>query len=419
MDIKVNSSANNNILIIGAGEAGGRIAQEFSNHGFSKVIAINTAKTDLDGLDFPDDRKYLINEVSDGQGAGKNPEKVRQAIDSFYPDTLGFIQKWIDGVTSCYVLVGGGGGSGGGLGLVLAQIAGELGLPVGVIYTLPRQAEGGLVFYNALKNLREMHENAKSMAISPLIIVDNNKLTDKFESTAANFWGPVNSAIVEVIKSFNEFSQRPSKHFSALDGEDLKRLLSKGGACAIGSFDIAETDSEEALVKRISESFFMDGFNLTTAQAAGVIVLGSQKTLETSSSSRFLKIVLDQTASLIGDGFVFSGVYDEENIKFLRAYVIFNGLKLPDERIKTMMESVRNSYDKMKSKENRIGDGIFLDTEGDVESMFGDAGPSGKKIVRPMHTGIDRGTTQDRPAIQINQPKANPGKIDGVKRKER
>jgi cell division GTPase FtsZ len=418
MDIKVNPTANNNILIIGAGEAGGRIAQEFSNHGFSKVIALNTAKADLEGLDLGEERKFLV-QISDGQGAGKNPEKVRQAIDSFYADALGFVQKWIDGATSCYILVGGGGGTGGGLGLVLAQIAGELGLPVGVIYTLPRQAEGGLVFYNALKNLREMHENAKSMAISPLIIVDNNKLTDKFESTAANFWGPVNSAIVEVVKSFNEFSQRPSKHFSALDGEDLKRLLSKGGACAIGSFDISETDSEEALIQRISESFFMDGFNLATAQAAGVIVLGSQKTLETNSSSRFLKIVLDQTASLIGDGFVFSGVYDQEDVKFLRAYVIFNGLKLPDERIKTMMDSVRNSYDKMKAKENRIGDGIFLDTDGDVEGMFGDSGPSGKKIVRPNHAGVDRGSSSDRPAIVINQPKAAPVKIDGVKRKER
>lgn len=416
MEIKVNSEIHDNILVIGAGEGGSRIASTFYANGFKKVLAINTAKADLDGLDLPDDRKYLINQISDGKGAGKNPEKVRQAIDLFYSDVLGFIQKWIDGATSCYICVAGGGGSGGGLGLVLAQIAGELGLPVGVIYTLPRQSEGGLVFYNALKNLREMHENAKSMAISPLIIVDNNKLTEKFESSAANFWGPVNSAIVEVVKSFNEFSQRPSKHFSALDGEDLKRLLSKGGSCAIGSFDIAETDSEEVIIQRISESFFMDGFNLATAQAAGVIVLGSQKTLETSSSSRFLKIVLDQTAALIGDGFVFSGVYDQEDVKFLRAYVIFNGLKLPDERIKTMMESVRNSYDKMKAKENRIGDGIFLDTEGDVEGMFGDTGSSGKRIIRPVSSS---GHSSDRPAIQISQPKSAPVKIDGVKRKER
>ena len=221
------------------------------------------------------------------------------------------------------------------------------------------------------------------------------------------------------MKSFNEFSQRPSKHFSALDGEDLKRLLSKGGACAIGSFEISETDSEEALIQRISDSFFMDGFNLATAQAAGVIVLGSQKTLETSSSSRFLKVVLDQTAGLIGDGMVFSGVYDQEDVKFLRAYVIFNGLKLPDERIKTMMEGVRNSYDKMKAKENRIGDGIFLDTEGDVEGMFGDTGGAPRRIVRPNTAGAPTRPNTDRPAIQIAQPKANPNKVDGVKRTQR
>ena len=413
VDIKVNSESGNNILIIGAGEAGGRIAECFHQHGFAKVIAVNTAKADLDGLELGDERKYLV-QITGGQGAGKNPEKVRQAIDSYYADVLGFVQKWTDGITSCYVCVGGGGGTGGGLGLVLAQMASELSIPIGVIYTLPRQSEGGLVFYNALKNLREMHEYAKTMAISPLIIVDNNKLTAKLESTAANFWGPVNSAIVQVIKNFNDFSQRPSKHFSALDGEDLKRLLSKGGACAIGSFDISEVDSEEALVHRVEESFFMDGFKLDTAQAAGVIVLGSQKTLETNSSSKFLKIILDQVSGLIGDGFVFSGVYEQEDVKFLKVYVIFNGLKLPDERIKSMMESVRNSYDKMKSKENRIGDGIFLDTEGDVENIFGDSGVQQKKIVRPHSGPVNVQVGPDSP-----QPKANPIHIPGVKRKER
>jgi cell division GTPase FtsZ len=418
MDIKVSTDINENILIIGAGEAGGRIASEFSNHGFSKVIVLNTAKADLDGLDLGEERKFLV-QVSDGQGAGKNPEKVRQAIDSFYAEALGFIQKWIDGVTTCYIVLGGGGGSGGGLGLVIAQIAGDLGLPVGVIYTLPRQSEGGLVFYNALKNLREMHENAKTMAISPLIIVDNNKLTEKFESSAANFWGPVNSSIVEVVKSFHEFSKRPSKYFSALDGEDLKRLMSKGGACAIGSFDIGEVDSEEAIIQRVSDSFFMDGFKLNTAQAAGVIVLGSQKTLETTSSSRFLKVILDQVSSLIGDGFVFSGVYEQEDVKFLRAYVIFNGLKLPDDRIKSMMDGVRNSFDKMKAKENRIGDGIFLDTEGDVESVFGDNGQSPRKIIRnaPSHNSGNTGNTGN--SQPMNQPKSAPVNIPGVKRKER
>lgn len=417
VDIRVNEEINNNILIIGAGEAGGRIAQEFSNHGFQKVIAVNTAKADLEGLDLPEERKRLVM-ISDGQGAGKNPEKVRQAIDSFYSDVLEFVQKWTAGVSSCYVCVGGGGGTGGGLGLVLAQMASELSIPVGVIYTLPRQSEGGLVFYNALKNLREMHEYAKSSAITPLIIVDNNKLTGKFESTAANFWGPVNSAIVQVVKNFNEYSQRPSKHFSALDGEDLKRLLSKGGACAIGSFDIAEIDSEASIVERVSESFFMDGFKLDTAQAAGVIVLGSQKTLETQTSSRFLKLILDQVSALIGDGFVFSGVYDQEDVKFLRVYVIFNGLKLPDDRIKSMMESVRVSYDKMKAKENRIGDGIFLDTEGDVENIFGDSGTSQKRIIRQPTSRTSSSQPQSDQGSSPAQVKS-PIVIPGMKRKER
>ena len=36
--VNVDSDLNNNMLIIGAGEAGGRIAQEFAYQGFKRVI---------------------------------------------------------------------------------------------------------------------------------------------------------------------------------------------------------------------------------------------------------------------------------------------------------------------------------------------------------------------------------------------
>ncbi len=172
--VNVDNNLNNNILIIGAGEAGGRIAEEFHLQGFPHVVVLNTAKVDLDGLsNLSEDQKFLI-QATNGEGAGKDPQVVRAAIDTFYDDVTNFIKAKIKGQDSALICVGGGGGTGGGLGIVLAEIVASLGLNVGLIFTLPIKNESTLVFVNALQNLNEIYENVKTAAISPFIIIDNN-----------------------------------------------------------------------------------------------------------------------------------------------------------------------------------------------------------------------------------------------------
>lgn len=429
--VDVDSLLNRNVLIIGAGEAGGRIAQEFSFQGFNNVVAINTAKADLDGLQLSDDNKFLI-PVTKGSGAGKDPNVVRRSIDEFYDDVAKFIRSKVNEQTEfVLVCIGGGGGTGGGLGIVIAQIATELGLSAGAIYTLPLMNESTLVFVNALDNLKEIHSNAQQAAISPLIIVDNNKLVAEFAPTTANFWGPLNGAIVSVFRKFNEYSQKPSKSVSALDRQDLKRLLSTGGVCAVGQFDVPEEYTEATIDENLDKHFFMDGFNLKTASACGVIVVGSEKTFQTQSSATAINTVFDKVSGLLDGGMFFRGVYNDENVKFLRVYVLFNGLALPSEHIDEMMKSVRRGYNKIKTQQNRLEDGINVDFGAGVGGMFNTTGGS-KKIERknavtPVDSSADNGSTglnvviNDAPNSQ-SQPKKvenNPIQIPGMKRRER
>jgi len=429
--VDVDLNLNNNILIIGAGEAGGRIAQEFYFNGFKKVIALNTAKTDLDGLELDDENKLVI-PIGTGGGAGKDPNMVRNAIDDFYDDVLRFIRSNAGGVQSVMVCVGGGGGTGGGLGIVVAQIVAELGLPVGIIYTLPLMNESTLVFVNALDNLKEIHQNAQDASISPLIVVDNNKLVQKFKPTAANFWGPLNGAIVTVVKKFNEYSQKPTKFISGLDTQDLKRLMTTGGVCAIGHFDVNEESSQEQLAEEVIKHFFMDGFDLATASASGVIVVGSEKTLGTTGSAEHISGIFDKISERLDGGMFFRGVYSDENVKYLRVYVLFNGLALPSEHINDMMKQVRAGYNKMKTQQNRLDDGIHVDFGSGVGGLFNNQ-QGGKTIQRKKGMPTNNIGFDESPMININtdaprreKPKTPPVPIDnnpqsrpGMKRGER
>jgi cell division protein FtsZ len=405
--VTINVSNNDNILIIGAGEAGGRLAECFAFNGFNKVVALNTASADLAGLNLKDEDKCLI-PVTNGQGAGKDPNVVRNAIDTFYSDVYKFIQSKANGVEYALVLAGLGGGSGGGLAIVLCQIAAELGLPVGIICTLPRNNEGTLVFVNALDNLKEIHQNASTGAISPLIVVDNNKLAKEFNPTAANFWGPLNSAIIRVMKNFNELSLMPSKFISALDRQDLKRVLSVGGTCAIGEFEIPADYKAEDIEKLLHEHFFMDGFDLSSASACGVIVTGSNAILQTSDSAKCIEALFDQVNNLIGGVMFFKGVYEDDSAKFLKVYVMFNGLALPQEHLDQMMVSIKAGYQKIKTQQNRL-DGVFADFGSGVGGIFNVNQNNGSKIVR-KDVAKPNTPQQQRPQI-INTTNNN-----GIKR---
>jgi len=411
--INIDSNLNTNLLIIGAGEAGGRIAEEFHLQGFPFVIALNTAQVDLNGLSsLPEDSKFLV-PATNGEGAGKEPQVVRNAIDMFYDKVTEFIKSKLQGQDSVLICVGGGGGTGGGLGIVLAEIVANLGLNVGIIYTLPIKNEAPLVFVNALQNLNELYENAKTAAVSPFILVDNNELYNRHNSSVVNFWKPINSAIVEIVKNFNEYSKQTSKYISALDRKDLKKVLSVGGSCAIGSIDIHSVDTPDSIMDKIQNCFFMSGFDLGSFKSAGVIVTGTEENLATPESAKFLNTIFDKVA-LLGGGMFFRGVYAESNIKFLRLYVIFNGMTLPEERINEMIKDINIGYTKIKSQENRV-DGVFFEVDKRISNAFSSSGNQDgpKKIIRNPSTVGPSSQPGQTPTVKA------PINIPGVQRRGR
>jgi cell division GTPase FtsZ len=417
--INIDSSLNEDIMIIGAGEAGGRIAQEFKAQGFSNVVAINSSTADLDALSIPAEQKLLI-PVTGGEGAGKNPGVIRSAVDEFYADAASFINKHRGTASSAIVIVGGGGGTGGGLGIVLAQVVSELGLRVGMIFTLPVKNESTLVFINALDNLKEIYQNVTNAAISPFIVVDNSVMTNRYnQGGISEIWKYINEAVVKVIRGFTENSKRPSKG-DTLDGAELKRLFAIGGSCAVGSAEILESDTQEDILSKIENSFFVEGFDLTTAKACGIIVVGSNETLSKPSSRKSIDSIYDTAAKILAGGMIFRGVYDQEDVSYLRVYLMFNGLMLPDGKLSEMTKDIRTGYDKMKSQENRIGDGVHVSFGSDVANAFGDNSQAGGKIVRnagSMFNKPSASPSQAAPKINIvREPKES---TPDVKRRER
>jgi hypothetical protein len=229
-----------------------------------------------------------------------------------------------------------------------------------------------------------------------------------------------------VIKKFNEYSQQPSKFISALDTQDLKRLLSTGGACAIGQVDLEDGVADDVIAAEVSNHFFMDGFDLKTASACGVVIVGSEKTLQTTGAAKHISSVFDSVNQYLDGGMFFRGVYADDNVRYLRVYILFNGLALPSDHINDMMKQVRAGYNKMKLQQNRLDDGIHVDFGSGVGGFFNNQAGA-KKIERKQASPLNADEPSDSPSINVEigrpnptapmqKPVANPVHIPGMKR---
>ena len=171
---------------LGSGQCGGRLVKSFYDLGYKKVLAVNTTHHDLDLLCIPENQKFLMDMGE--KGAGKEIERGDRAIQQYQQEILHLARRTfstqVDHIMVCFG-AGGGTGSGSVMGLIeiAKRYARYVGLKnpnkkVGAIMTLPTVGEAGspLVAENAYEVGTRLSKLASTGEISPLIIVDNDKI---------------------------------------------------------------------------------------------------------------------------------------------------------------------------------------------------------------------------------------------------
>ena len=230
------SDAAFNFAVVGVGQGGSRLAESFWNLGYRRVGIINTAQQDLSLIKIPDENKLLI---GDG-GAGKNPEAADEVFRTRYEDILDFLKKVFgNGYERVLVCAGAGGGTGaGGLGRVvdichdLSQSLGkekkDTDAKIGCVLALPTRGEGTRVQENSKKTVLKTLDLQKAGVVSPLIILDNEKIKQLYPKLSVNkFWGTANNSICSIFHLFNKIAAKESA-YTTFDKADLDSILSSG-----------------------------------------------------------------------------------------------------------------------------------------------------------------------------------------------
>jgi cell division GTPase FtsZ len=335
---------------LGSGQCGGRLVKSFYDLGYKKVLAMNTAYHDLDMLEIPVEQKFLmdIGEL----GAGKDIERGEKAVHQYQQEILHLarqiISTQVDHIMVCFG-AGGGTGSGSIIGLInlAKRYARYIGLQnpnkkVGVVMTLPTvgEASSPLVAENAYTVATRLGELASAGEISPLIIVDNDKINKMYPGlTVKSFWPSINNTVAGLFDIFNRISAL-STPYTSFDPVDYHSIIESGGCTIMGLTKVKKFDEKyaisEAVKTNLQKTLLASGFDLSTAKLAGCIAVGGKTLMNKASGLQDnINYAFDVLSEITGRATIHRGIYEDDK-ESLRVYTIIGGLDSPTGRLEEL-----------------------------------------------------------------------------------
>lgn len=209
------------IKVIGVGGGGCNAVNRMIESGVKGVDYI-VANTDLQVLNVSkaDTRLQIGQSITEGLGAGANPEIGREAALESKKE----IEDALTGADMVFVTCGLGGGTGTGASPIVAEIAQDLGaLTVGIV-TKPFKFEGRKRMEQAEVGLEELRKH-----VDTLIVIPNDRIRDIIDKTT-----PMLDAFKEVDNVLRRGVQSISDLIAVsglvnLDFADVKAVMQKRG----------------------------------------------------------------------------------------------------------------------------------------------------------------------------------------------
>jgi len=313
--------------IIGVGQGGSRMAETFWDLGYRRVCVINTAKQDLKFINIPEDRKLLL----DHGGAGKNPETAEKIFQDNAEEIWDFFHGKL-GTTYDRVLVcaGAGGGTGaGGAPVVFKIVKDNTGASVGFISALPTKAEGNQVAKNAKRTMQKVVEYTKDGILSPLIVLNNEKIKELYPGLSINkFWTTANSSVCSLFHLFNKISSQDSS-YTTFDKADLDSVLNSGiitfGATPIKAEQANDTDISKAIRNNLKKNI-LAGADISTGNIAACVMVVNNKLMDEVPQEALEHGFEQLNRLLVKDNTVHRGIYTS-NKPGIAVYTVIGGLE--------------------------------------------------------------------------------------------
>lgn len=217
------------IKVVGVGGGGSNAVENMYDKGIHNVsfVICNTDIQALNSSNIP--VKIQLGEtVTEGLGAGNDPEVARQAAEESRESIR---QLFDDGTKMAFITAGMGGGTGTGAAPVVAEIAKSMDILTIGIVTIPFRFEMGKKIKQALRGVSEIAKH-----VDALLVINNERLLDIYPKLdIEQGFRKVDEVLTTATKSIAEIIT--ARGTINLDFRDVKKVLKNGGV-AIMSYGL-------------------------------------------------------------------------------------------------------------------------------------------------------------------------------------
>ncbi len=354
-----------NIGVVGSGQMGNRLCENFHSLGYP-CVAINTAAQDLAYIKIPDELKLRL-EYSMG-GAAKDLSVGAAAVAENADAINQLVQDKLSGCDAILLTFSLGGGSGSGSCVNLVDIVSQMGKPIFLLCVLPMNSDDATSKANSLETLGEIAKLVQAGRVQNVILGDNSKLESIFSSIGQlDFFSVANQSLVEGLHIFNEMSSSASK-LKPLDPQEFSKIMiDSQGLSVFGSmklFDYAdETAIAEGIVSNLNSNLLAEGLNLKSARYAAFIAKASSAVWNKipAAATNYAQAIVGEATDV---NLVFKGLYVDDNMKedCVEIHSLFSGLTLPESRIEELKKEVKAKMEQGKEKDKERSFAMKVDT---------------------------------------------------------
>lgn len=326
------------IKVIGVGGGGSNAVNHMYNQGIKDVefVICNTDVQALKSSPVPTKLQIGVN-LTDGLGAGANPEKGRNAALESREEIRDLLSN---NTRMVFITAGMGGGTGTGAAPIIARIAKELEiLTVGII-TAPFAFEGKKKRQQADHGIDELRENCDTV-----LVIENDKLRMIYGNLsireafaqADNILSTAAKSIAEIITVTSDVN---------VDFEDVKTVMKDSGAAVMGS---SLTRGDNRARRAAEEALASPLLNNTDIHGAKKILLSITFGMEAELRMDELTEITDYIEEKAGDGadVIFGQGIDPELGDQIRVTVIATGFH---ESQQARLDETRKIYDLVSDK---------------------------------------------------------------------
>lgn len=341
------------IKVVGIGGGGCNAVNRMIDSGLKGVDFI-VANTDLQVLNdsLAPTKLQLGSDLTDGLGAGANPEIGREAALESKEE----IEESLKGADMVFVTCGMGGGTGTGASPIVAEVAQELGaLTVGIV-TKPFSFEGKKRMEQAIAGLDELKKH-----VDTLIVIPNDRLRELIDKST-----PMLEAFREVDNVLHRGVQSISDLIAItglvnLDFADVKAVMKDRGNALIGiGVGSGENRAVEAAKQAVSSPLLETSINGATDAIINVTGGSSLTLFEVEEAAEVIR-----TAANTDINTIFGAVINENLTDEVIVTVIATGFEEPS-------EPLYHSFNSTKREEMYKEDDDYNDNDLDIPPFIRD-----------------------------------------------